>query len=210
MTSSNKHVQSHNLQKQGRAEATRLALLLGDIPFEDVRVQFSDWPKLKPNAPYGALPMATIDGELVSQSPALLLYAGKLSGLYPSDPKAALHVDEVLATLDDATMVAFSYHGSDKALLKEAHEKFLKEAVPRYIGALDKRLELFGKGPFACEGHVTIADLAIVAFIIQMRSDMMEFIPKNFIDGYPRILAVYDAVMDIPKVKEWYKKRPIC
>ena len=209
MINSNQSTNPLYLHKQGRAEVARLALLLGDIPFEDDRIKFPDWPKLKPTTPYGALPIATIDGELVAQSSALFRYTGKISGLYPSDAKAALPVDEVMATLDDALQVAFSYRGSDKDLLKEAREKFVEETIPRYIGGLEKRLEVFGNGPYACGDSVTIADLAITTFVIQMRSGTLDHVPKDVVDGYPRIIAAYNAVMDLPKVEKWYKKHPL-
>jgi hypothetical protein len=31
----------------GRAEAIRVALFVGDIPFEDIRIQYADWGELK-------------------------------------------------------------------------------------------------------------------------------------------------------------------
>ena len=202
---SNQSIQFSNFHKQGRAEVIRLALHIADIPFEDERIKLPDWPALKPTTPYGSLPTATIDGELVAQSSAIVHYAGKLSGLYPSDPKDALPVDEVLATVDDIIQAAYSYRGSDKDQLKEAREKFVKESVPRYIGGLEKRLEVFGKGPFVCGDNVTIADLGICTFVIQMKSGKIDHVPKDIIHRFPRIITAYDAVMDLPKVKEWYK-----
>jgi len=65
---------------QGVAEKVRLALVLGKIPFEDVRVQMADWPALKASTPYGQLPMMSIDGaEPMAQSDAMLRYAGTLA-----------------------------------------------------------------------------------------------------------------------------------
>jgi hypothetical protein len=42
---------------QGSAEATRLTLSIGAVPFTDRRVSRDDWAALKPTTPYGELPV---------------------------------------------------------------------------------------------------------------------------------------------------------
>lgn len=42
-----------------------------------------------------------IDGQTIAQSQGLLRYAGKLAGLYPSDAKLALLVDEMVGAVED-------------------------------------------------------------------------------------------------------------
>ncbi len=67
----------------GRAEPIRMAFAAGNIAFEDVRIVADDWPKLKPTMPFEGLPVLSVDGKLLAQSNAILVFAGKLAGLYP-------------------------------------------------------------------------------------------------------------------------------
>jgi glutathione S-transferase len=70
----------------GRGEPARLALSIAGIPFEDDRVPYADWPRRKPTAPFGHLPVLEVDGQLLTQSNTINRYVGKLANLYPSDP----------------------------------------------------------------------------------------------------------------------------
>src|SRR6516164_5441794 len=48
----------------GRGEPARLALSIAGIPFEDDRVQFTDWERRKVDTPFGALPVLEVDGQI--------------------------------------------------------------------------------------------------------------------------------------------------
>ena len=52
----------------------------------------------------GLFPVLHVDGVLVTQSDAITRYAGKLAGLYPTDPYQALLCDEVLSAVEDANI----------------------------------------------------------------------------------------------------------
>lgn len=49
---------------KGRAEPIRLALHLGKIPFEDQRISHQEWQDLKPQTPFGQMPVLEIDGKV--------------------------------------------------------------------------------------------------------------------------------------------------
>jgi hypothetical protein len=42
---------------KARAEPTRLALHIGGVPFEDVRIEHSAWPAMKASMPLGQIPV---------------------------------------------------------------------------------------------------------------------------------------------------------
>ena len=52
----------------GRGEVARIAFFIGDVPFEDDRVKGADWAALKPNTPFGGIPVLTVDGQEVAWS----------------------------------------------------------------------------------------------------------------------------------------------
>lgn len=73
----------------GAAEKVRLTCAMSGIPFNDVRVSFDQWPKLKPSTKFGQLPMMDVDGSSVAQSNAMLTYVGKLGGMCARSPAQA-------------------------------------------------------------------------------------------------------------------------
>ena len=66
---------------------------------------FGDYQKKKEasddNAWKNGLPVLTVGGKSYSQSLAMLRYAGKKAGLYPTDDVMALGVDEVMDISQD-------------------------------------------------------------------------------------------------------------
>ena len=83
----------------GAAERVRLALWLGEIEFEDVRVPPVNWAELKGQTPFGQLPVMSIDeGPYIAQSNAMLQYIGTLAPrLCPAD--RFLKVQEAIGLL---------------------------------------------------------------------------------------------------------------
>merc|ERR1711933_445416 len=87
----------------GRGEAIRLALFLGNIDFTDDRIGFPDWKALKPNTPWGSLPVLTLaDGTQIAQTRAILRLVGKETALYPTDNHIkAAQIDEIMDAVED-------------------------------------------------------------------------------------------------------------
>lgn len=185
---------------------SRLALAIGGIPFTDDRVKGEDWPSRKSSTPYGSMPVLTIDGVQHAQSVAIARYCATLSGLYPSDPLLALKVDEILDTVIDTSASAGRARGMEEDKMKAERKRFLDEDVPRYVGGLEKRLELFGDGPWVVGHEITIADLAVYSIVAIVKSGTMDHVPVHSMDKYTRVMKCYNAVKEHPKVVEWYKK----
>lgn len=92
------------LDIKGLAEPVRLALHIGGVEFEDVRVTYDDVAATKADAaanPTGGVPILSINGACFSQSAALLRWAGRMTGLYPDGGLRQLRVDMVEETLND-------------------------------------------------------------------------------------------------------------
>lgn len=167
------------------------------------------WNEVQRNTPFGSLPIMHIDGKLASQSLALLRYVGKLTGLYPEDALQALEVDEILEVIGDINQSIYIDIYGDKDFVRQSREKLVVEVVPRYVGGLEKRLESFGKGPWAVGDKLTIADLIIAVLVITLHCGVIGRVPVDVLTIFPRVMASYESVMAIPKVVEWYKKYPI-
>ena len=105
-----------------RAEVTRLALFIGDIPFNDYRVEGKEIDDLKatgllPNkqiAPFKQLPILDVDGKIIAQTGAIARYCGKLSGLYPKDNDfEAAQIDQIIDAAQDINYLV-TLSGRDK------------------------------------------------------------------------------------------------
>eukprot|EP00961_Rhodomonas_salina_P220167 2976761-Rhodomonas_salina.2 len=71
----------------GRAEPIRLCFTIGDVKFEDERINRDQLMEGKASGrfPLGSLPVLEVDGKVVCQSYAMQNYAAKISGLYPKE-----------------------------------------------------------------------------------------------------------------------------
>jgi glutathione S-transferase len=188
----------------GRAEPVRWALHIGGIEFEDHRVSFPQWAEIKSSTPFGACPVLEVDGVVFSQSGAQLRYAGKLAGLYPACNLAALKVDEIVDILEDfavALTPSFKEQDPEKklALRKDLAEKYFPDVFPKF----EKVLERNGSSPYATGADLTIADLKLANFFNWFKLGVLDGIPADIADSYPRIVAARDAVNNHPKVVEW-------
>ena len=80
MVNANKNITLKYFSIPGAAEKVRLALWLGGVEFDDVRVPPAEWPDLKCHTPYGQLPVMSINGgPYITQSNAMLQYVGTLA-----------------------------------------------------------------------------------------------------------------------------------
>lgn len=186
---------------------SRLALAIGDIPFEDDAFPGTEWPSRKPSTPYGVVPVLTVDGVDHAQSNAILRYCGRLAGLYPDCPLKALRVDEILDVVMDIALCVGRSRSDGEQKLRESRKKVVDEDVPRFFGALEKRLELFGDGPWAVGDELTVADLALYSMVAILKSGAVDHVSTEVTDEYTRSMKVYEAVLEHPKVVEWYKKK---
>merc|ERR1739844_802286 len=62
---------------RGRGELSRFILAYAGRDFEDNRIQFSEWPALKPKTPCGGLPLLNVDGTIIAQSVAIARYLAR-------------------------------------------------------------------------------------------------------------------------------------
>ncbi|CAD7700303.1 unnamed protein product [Ostreobium quekettii] len=187
----------------GRAEPIRLALTIGGIDFEDQRLSFPEFGAMKPSLPFGQLPVMEIDGEQIAQGPALLRYAGKLAGMEPQDPLAALRVDEmVLAMHDVVALFTPSILEPDMEKKLEMRIALVEETLPKWFGMIERRIA--GGGKEYCAGDsLSVADLSLYNFVKWMRTGTLDGVPATIMDAYPATCAVADRVAEHPKVKEW-------
>ncbi|OQR90430.1 glutathione S-transferase [Thraustotheca clavata] len=192
-----------------RAEVTRLAFYINDIPFEDERLSREEFMKNKSKFPFKQLPTLTIDGECFSQSHAMSRYAGVLSGLYPKeDALGAYRVDEVTAAMIDIVdKILPSIKEEDENKKCEMRKDLANETLPCWFSCLEERLKCASSGQYLLGDKMTIADLELYCMRCAMRSGHLEGIPKTILDDYKRWNEIADCVGKCSKVQEWKSKQ---
>ena len=199
-----------------RAEVTRLALFLGDIPFTDCRIKKEEYVIFKsegrlPNniiAPFKQLPVLEVDGKIFSQTGAIARYCGKLSGLYPikNDIEAA-NVDQVIEAAQDINfMVTLSNRDKEFQKKKIAREILATKHLPKWFNFLENLIHSNKQSIWFVGQNMTIADLAIWRLLGWLKSGMLDGIPTSILDNFPNLNIMREEIYQHPKIKEWMIK----
>lgn len=192
----------------GRAEAIRLALLHAGVEFEDKRIQFQDWPGMKPSIRWGGLPSLELaSGATLMQSHSILRFVGRETALYPTDPLEAQKVDELLDAVED---IGVALNAVGRGMEKEAKEAARKEAaLTGKIANSLKHVEEFVKAN-GSDGHAIGSALTIADFFLFVATSMIacgfyDGVPKETLDPYPTIQAIRKATINLPAVLKFYE-----
>ena len=189
-----------------RGEECRLALHLAGIDFEDERIKPADWPALKPNTPFGSLPVLQMPGRPpLAQSNAILVLVGREHGLHPKDPfEAARHEATMHYVEDLRAHLAPTLRMKDEEEKKKAREAIASTYLPFWGAHAEAQI---GDGPFFGGAALHVVDLKIYIALRWLKSGTVDHIPPGVFDPFPKLNRVHDAVRDDARVKGWYAKR---
>jgi prostaglandin-H2 D-isomerase / glutathione transferase len=195
----------------GRGEALRLALAIGGVEFEDKRVPFPAWGKVKPTTPWGTLPVLELaDGSQLAQARSILRYIGRHTGLYPADPLAAQRVDELMDALEDlAATITSVGQGLPKEEQEAARLTAVSEGGAIYdaLANIDAFIEANGQGGYAIGSEMNIASILMFTTLGRLVGGVFYGVPPTVIDPFPNIMAVRKTVGSNSAVAEWYSAR---
>lgn len=189
----------------GRAFPIRVSLKAAGLAFKDEQHAFKDWGARRAKgggscaeSPLGKLPsIKTPDGEVFTQSGALMRYFGKFSGLYPQDALKALRVDEILDVLQDLSGAA--KRSSDVDEFKRLRAEFQEKVIPMYCSYLESK---YTKGVFLLgdDDGMSLADVVVAQLVMSIRLGGFDHVDKTCVDSYAKLVAVHDAVAKHPHV----------
>eukprot|EP00042_Codosiga_hollandica_P059647 m.920074 g.920074 ORF g.920074 m.920074 type:complete len:417 (-) comp61055_c0_seq1:97-1347(-) len=192
----------------GLAEPARLAFFIGGVEFEDERLTGDQFKAQKAAGrfPNDKVPVLWVDDQPVSQSNAILTYAAKAAGFYPTDPFLALKVDEVLSNFADVgalfTVSAVDDQEKKKALRLEIAHGPLTVWAKRFDDALGKS----ASGYFVGES-LSPADLKAYSFFVAVKAGDYDFVPKTVLDQFTNIDKFLAKIKSHPKIVEYYTLR---
>nr|WEU39144.1 glutathione S-transferase [Saccharina japonica] len=185
-----------------RGEATRVALSVAGVEFEDKRMSFEEFGASE----FKTVPVYQMDGTDYTQSTALLRYAGKLGGTYPECPLEALKVDEIVMIAEDVFINLFStMKESDEAKKLELCQTLMAGKLKELLEDIARKVEANTASPYCVGDSLTIADIQLHAVIATVQTGFLTGIPTTMVEDIcPSLKALDDAVMEHPKVKAYY------
>ena len=192
-----------------RAEISRLALFLGGIPFEDIRITSDEFQRMKSvqQLPYNQLPILEIDGKVIAQSLAIARFCGIKSGFYPvNNAIDAALVDELLDSVAQVTeLFSPSLDESDANKKSEARRMIATHTLPMWLGFLERRVAANDSSLYCVGREMTIADLALWRLLGWFRSGKLDGIPTDCIDLYPRLYDHFRYMDDNSSIRTWMR-----
>lgn len=192
----------------GRGEPARLACHIGKVNFTDDRFAMAQFAALKAGGslPFGAVPVLTVDGRVVSQSNAINRYLGSLAGLYPKDSLQALYCDEILEAVEDVSgRFGATFGIADRDELKKAREAFTAGPLTTFLKGVDKILKR--AGDYVADSRMTVGDLALFSWVKSLKSGNLDFIPTDTVATVaPEVDRHYQRVRNHKDIAGYYEK----
>jgi len=197
-----------------RAEIGRIALFIGDIGFQDVRITRDEFLRSRKTGrlddgtiiPFRQIPCLNVDGTSINQTGGISRFCGKLSGLYPIENAidAAL-IDQIIDMATDLTvLLSPSLREKNEEKKQFMREKLASGILVKKISFLEELLEK-ERGEWFVSNNITIADIAIWRLAGWLTSGMIDYLPTNLIAPFPNLKRHFLNVEGQPKVIEWKK-----
>lgn len=187
-----------------RGEEIRLALTIAGVPFTDERLSREQWNARKETAPFGALPLFTVEGKPpLAQSNAILRMLGSEHGLLPKDAwESARHeavmcaVEEMRAKLGPTNRIA------DPAQKQAAREALARDFFPTWTAQVERQV----KGPFLGGAALSVADLKLFVGLSALLGGKIDHVPPEVFAPFEKVRALVAAVKAHPAVTAWYAR----
>ena len=185
-----------------RGEECRIALHIAGIDFDDVRIAGADWPALKPQIPFGALPVFELPGKApIADSNAILTYVGRQAGMLPKeDYEAALHLALMNYVEDLRHHVSAILRITDEAKKITERTALGSDYLPKWGSNIEKML---GDQPFFGGATISVVDIKLYMIVRWFKSGVLDHVVTTVFDDCPKLNRVYQSVADHAGVKAW-------
>ncbi len=186
-----------------RGEEVRLALTVAGVPFEDNRIERATLATLKPDLPFGSLPVLDWEGHgTFAQSNAILRLIGRQHGLHPEEPFEAARHDALMDAAEDLRhRISPTMRMEDGPAKAAARQQLATDYIPKWGHFVDR---LIGDGPFVAGQGISVADIKLYIVERWIGSGSLDDIPADVFGPCDRLRALSRAVRDHPAVEGWY------
>merc|ERR1712130_761 len=127
----------------------------------------------------------------VSQSNAILRWAGKKAGSYSTDETLALRVDEVISAVDDVLNVFRpTFRIEDEAEKKTKQEEAAAGPLVPYLQGLEALAVGNGNNGHFVGSSTTIADVKFTALVGYLLGGTLPGVYESVLEPYPTLPAI--------------------
>eukprot|EP00058_Branchiostoma_floridae_P024904 XP_002610394.1 hypothetical protein BRAFLDRAFT_209329 [Branchiostoma floridae] len=181
---------------RGRGEVPRLLFAAAGVEFEDVRIEFEQWPALKESTPMGGLPILEVDGVTLCQSVAIARFVARDVGLAGKSnveqAQADMLVDEVNEIMPKLAGILF--------ITDEAKQKELDELIEKKYTTLEK---LCGSAGYMVGNRMLWCDLFFYNIAFNVENNK-----PGTLDNYPKLAKVVENVKLNSRIAAYLATRP--
>ena len=193
----------------GRAEASRVALELSNLDWEDVEVEGETFNRMKTGGelPWNMLPVLQTPNGTLAESSAILRYAGKHAGLVPEDDYEAAKADEFIDGMGPLARALDTSFGIDDFEQRVSIRKELFEIGGKGADNLQLLEEKIGDSKTGWAANTTdmsIADLKLFTELFALFSGNYDGIEAKVISRYPNLLKYHDKVANEKRIHDHY------
>ncbi|XP_046626358.1 glutathione S-transferase-like [Neodiprion virginianus] len=186
----------------GLAEPIRFLLSYGGIDYEDNRVPHENWPAIKPQTPFGQVPILEVDGKTLYQSNAIVRFLAYKLKLFGSSESEHFEVDAHVETIGDLRSLLFTWNWAETPENKIAKEAEIRKKAAFYLGKLEASVK--ENGGYFVGGKLSAADIVFAGF-----NYVFSYILGNeFLADYPNLKNLVEKVNALPGIKSHIAKRP--
>uniref|UniRef100_A0A158R568 Glutathione S-transferase n=1 Tax=Syphacia muris TaxID=451379 RepID=A0A158R568_9BILA len=185
---------------RGLAEPIRLLLTDQQIPFDDHRVQKSDWAGIKSQFQFGQVPCLYDDKEQIVQSGAILRHLARKHGLTGNSEMDTTYADMFHEGVRDLHM---KYTKMIYTAYEAEKDSFIKEILPVELAKLEKLLTSRNGG----EGYILGDKICYADYALFEELDIMLILTKDALDNFSALKGYHKRMSERPHLKEYLAKR---
>jgi len=185
----------------GRGELIRLIFSAAKVEFDDHRVAREDWPKVKQEMPFNAMPVLYIDGTPLCESGAIQRYLASEFGLNGANNLQAAYIEMANGLISDCySKMPFFEKDPEKKKQKiaDAHNNHI---LPTLLKIEKKFAD--SKRQFLVGDKLSYADLKLTNNLIWSEKDFPEILSK-----IPALHALSKRVRNLEGIKQYLANRP--
>ncbi|XP_033746352.1 S-crystallin SL11-like [Pecten maximus] len=195
---------------RGRAELIRMTLCLAEQDFEDKRVAFEEFVKIKEALPQGQLPILEFDGQTLCQSMTIVRYLAREHGLYGDNNLESAKVDTILDTCGDVYIdLVKVYYEKDETRKQEVAKTLNDSGMPRFISLFGRILRENNDGNGWIVGSkITVADLALCTLFDDVVGGAYGAGIADSFHADEKLKSHFERVKSQKQISDWIAKRP--
>jgi len=184
-----------------RAEVARLILSYNKVDFEDHRFSGAEWPAIKPDMPFGQVPVLYIDGTPLTESGAIVRYLATEYGMNGANSLQAAYIEMISGILGDIYMKV-PYFEKDPVEKEKKMKSAFDDHICPGLAKMEKKFAERGND-FLIGDKYSYADFAMANCLL-----LTEVHDASYLKAYPKLCALKDRVKNLEGVKEYYAKHP--